>query len=156
VSSQPSTTGCKRGISNRQPGRDPDEIALDETVVKVDGERFWLYAANGPDTNVIHHVAQYFTRTVATTKMFLADLAEKHEVEDAAFLVDGASRLHAGLFELGMHSRPGTFGERDPVERILREINRRTEQFPNTFSHATPGRAENWLLAPNWVQNPHR
>ena len=136
-----------------EAGRDPDTIALDETVVKVDGERFWLYAAVEPETNVILHVSLYSTRTIVTTKLFLRDLAEKHEVGDAEFLVDGAPWLQAGLFELGMHFRHETFGERNPVERIFQEIKRRTEQFYNTFSHATPESAENWLLALSWAQN---
>ena len=134
-------------------GRNPDTIALDETVVKVNGERFWLYAAVEPETNVILHVSLYSTRTIVTTKLFLRDLAEKHEVDDAEFLVDGAPWLQAGLFELGMHFRHETFGERNPVERIFQEIKRRTEQFYNTFSHAAPESAENWLLALSWAQN---
>jgi len=136
-----------------EAGRDPDMIALDETVVKVDGERFWLYAAVEPETNVILHVSLYSTRTIVTTKLFLRDLAEKHEVGDAEFLVDGAPWLQAGLFELGMHFRHETFGVRNPVERIFQETKRRTEQFYNTFSHATPESAENWLLALSWAQN---
>ena len=34
-------------------GRAPAQIALDETVVKVNGDRFWLMAAVEPDTNII-------------------------------------------------------------------------------------------------------
>lgn len=134
-------------------GRDPDQIALDETVVKVNGERFWLYAAVEPETSVILHVSLYPTRTIVTTKMFLRDLADKHEVEDAEFLVDGAPWLQAGLFELGMHFRHETFGDRNPVERIFQEIKRRTEQFYNTFGRASPESAENWLLALSWAEN---
>jgi transposase-like protein len=59
--------------------------------------------------------------------MFLADLAEKHEVKDAEFLVDGAAWLHAGLFELGMHFKYETFGERNPFERMFRIVKRLTE-----------------------------
>jgi transposase-like protein len=110
--------------SNLEPesGRDPDKIALDETVVKVNGERFWLYAAVEPETSAILHIRLYPTRNIVTTKMFLRELAEKHDVEDAEFLVDGAPWLQAGLFELGMHFRHETFGERNPVERIFQEI----------------------------------
>lgn len=126
---------------------DPAKVALDETVVKVDGDRFWLYAAVDPDTNVILHVGLYPTRTTALTKMFLRELAEKHDVEDAEFFVDGAPWLQAGLFELGMHFRHETHGERNPVERVFQEVKRRTKQFYNTFSHADPETAETWLLA---------
>lgn len=110
-------------------GRDPDKVALDETVVKVQGERFWLYAAVDPETNVILHVSLYPTRTTALTKMFLRELSAKHDVEDAEFFVDGAPWLQAGLFELGMHFRHETHGERNPVERVFQEVKRRTEHF---------------------------
>jgi transposase-like protein len=88
--------------ANLEPdcGRDPDTIALDETVVKVNGERFWLCAAVEPETNVILHLSLYSTRTIVTTKLVLRDLAERHNVDDAGFLVDGAPWLQAGLFEL--------------------------------------------------------
>jgi transposase-like protein len=81
-------------------GRAPAQIALDETVVKINGERSWLVAPVDPNTNIILHVALYDT---AVTKMFLRELEDKHAIDDAEFLVDGAPWLHAGLFELGMH-----------------------------------------------------
>jgi putative transposase len=134
-------------------GRDPDKIALDETVVKVNGEQFWLVAAVEPATNVILHVRLYPSRNTALTKMFLRELKEKHTITDAEFFVDGAPWLHAGLFELGMHFRHETFGERNPVERVFQEIKRRTNQFYITFSHASPESAEEWLKALSWAWN---
>ena len=86
-------------------GRAPAQIALDETVVKVNGDRFWLIAAVDPDTNIILHVGLYPSRNTAITKVFLRELQDKHVIDDAEFLVDGAPWLHAGLFELGMHFR---------------------------------------------------
>lgn len=134
-------------------GRDPEKIALDETVVKVNGEQYWLVAAVDPDTNVILHVRLYPSRNTALTKMFLRELKKKHAVENAEFFVDGAPWLHAGLFELGMHFRHETFGERNPVERVFQEIKRRTEQFYNTFSRASPESTEEWLKALSWAEN---
>jgi len=83
---------------------------------------FWLYAAAEPETNVIRHVNLYPTRTIVTSKMFLRNLGEKHDVEDTEFLVDGAQWLQAGLFELGMHFRYETYSERNPIERIFKDI----------------------------------
>lgn len=141
--------------SNLEPegGRDPAKVALDETVVKVNGERYWLYGAVDPETNIILHIRLFSTRNTVTTKIFLRELAEKHDVDDSEFLVDGAPWLQAGLFELGMHFRHETFGERNPVERIFQEIKRRTDQFYNTFSRASPESAENWLQALSWAEN---
>ena len=134
-------------------GRAPAQIALDETVVKVNGERFWLVAAVDPDTNVILHVGLYSSRNTAVTKLFLRELQDKHAIDDAEFLVDGAPWLHAGLFELGMHFRHETYGDRNPVERVFQEIKRRTTKFYNTFSHASPESAEQWLKAISWAWN---
>ena len=128
-------------------GRDPDKIALDETVVKVNDERFWLNSAVDPDTNAFLHVRLYPSRNIALTKRFLPELRERHSNEDAEFFVDGAPWLQAGLFELGMHFRHETHGDRNLVERVFQGIKRRTNQFYNTFSHADPGTVENWLQA---------
>jgi transposase-like protein len=71
-------------------GRDPDQIALDETVINVPGDRFWLVAAVEPDTNVILYVRLCPSRTTALTKLFLREVQDKHAIDDAEFLVDGA------------------------------------------------------------------
>jgi len=110
-------------------GRQPEKIALDETVVKIDGENHWLFAAVDPETNGILHVGVYTARTAVATQLFLRELEAKHEIEDAEIVVDGAPWLHAGLHELGMHCRHETHGDRTPVERVFQEIKRRTEQF---------------------------
>jgi putative transposase len=46
----------------------PKQIALDETVIKVNGERFWIYAAVDPATNQILHWRLYPARYLALTK----------------------------------------------------------------------------------------
>ena len=134
-------------------GRTPDKIALDETVVKIDGEQYWLFAAVDPETNVILHVGLYSARTTVATQLFLHELQEKHDIDDAEFFVDGAPWLQAGLFELGMHFRHETHGDRNPVERVFQEIKRRTNQFYNNFPNANPETVESWLKALAWGQN---
>ena len=136
-----------------QDGRSPDKIALDETVVKIDGEQHWLFAAVDPETNLILHVGVYTARTTVATKLFLRELQDKHEIDDAEFFVDGAPWLQAGLFELGMHFRHETHGDRNPVERVFQEIKRRTDQFYNNFSNADPETVDSWLKALAFAQN---
>jgi transposase-like protein len=131
----------------------PEQIALDETVILVNGDRFWVYAAVDPATNQILHCRLFMTRNLALKKRFLRELDQKHNVDDAEFLVDGAPWLQAGLHELGMHFRHETFGERNPVERVFQEVKRRTEQFYNCFSHAQPETVESWLQALAWALN---
>ncbi|MFW5958798.1 MAG: IS6 family transposase, partial [Natronomonas sp.] len=63
-------------------GCQPDQVALDETVVKVNGERFWLFGAVDPETGRILHVRMFPNRTIVTTKLFLHELGDKHDIED--------------------------------------------------------------------------
>ena len=106
-----------------------------------------------PDTNDNLHFRLYQSRTLVLMKLFLQELSENHAVGDTKILVDGAPWLQAGLFELEMHFRHETFCERNPVERVIQEIKRRTNQFFNTFSNADPATAENWLQALVWAWN---
>jgi len=71
-------------------GENLNQIALDETVIRVNDDRFWLYAPVDPETNHVLHIRLYLRRTTAITEMFLTEFKEKHNVEHAEFLVDGA------------------------------------------------------------------
>ena len=37
-------------------GKSPDHVAVDETVIQIDDQRYWLYAAVDTDTNEFLHV----------------------------------------------------------------------------------------------------
>lgn len=76
-------------------GANPDHVAVDETVIQLDDEQYWLYAAVDPAANRLLHVRLYSTRNTAVSSMFMAELREKHSVDDALVLVDGGrgSRL---------------------------------------------------------------
>ena len=82
-----------------QPANDaiPDRIALDETMIRIDGQQFWLYAAVDPEINEFLCIRLCTTNTTALTEQFLRELCEKHDVSDAVFLVDHAKHLAAAL-----------------------------------------------------------
>ncbi|WP_136591665.1 IS6 family transposase [Salinigranum halophilum] len=135
--------------ANLQPvdGASPNHVALDETVIRVNDEQYWLYAAVDPDTNKIHHIRLFPTYTTALTEIFLRELREKHDVSDAVFLVDGAKHLQTALRRSGLRFRYERHGNRNSVERVFREVKRRTSLFSNTFSNAQLPTAESWLNA---------
>ncbi len=58
-----------------QPASDtnPDHIALDETVIRINGQQFWLYAAVDPETNKFLHLRLFTTTTTALTQQFLRE-----------------------------------------------------------------------------------
>jgi putative transposase len=128
-------------------GQSPNQIALDETVIRINDEQYWLYAAADPETNHLLHVRLFSTTTTALTEMFLRELREKHDVETAVFLVDGAQHLQTALRRTGLRFQMCRHGNRNAVERIFRELKRRTSSFSNCFSHVEPETAESWLQA---------
>jgi transposase-like protein len=78
--------------SGPQPteGKNPDRVAVDETVIQLDDQRYWLYAAINPDTDEFLHVKLGTAQNIGLSGLFFSELREKHEVSDAVFLVDGA------------------------------------------------------------------
>ena len=125
----------------------PDHVALDETVIRINGQQFWLYAAVDPDTNKFLHVRLFTTTATALTQQFLWELQQKHDVSDAVFLVDYAQHLAAALRRAGLRFQTTRHGNRNAVERVFREVKRRTSSFGNSFSHVQPTTAETWLQA---------
>ena len=91
------------------------------------------------------HVRLFATTTTALTELFLRELRQKHDVETAVFLVDCAQHLQTALQRAGLRFQMCRHGNRNAVERIFRELKRRTSSFSNCFSHAEPVTAEKLL-----------
>jgi putative transposase len=127
-----------------QPATDvsPDRVALNETVIRINGQQFWLYAAVNPETNQFLYVRLFTTTTTALTQQFLQELREKHDLEHTVFLVDHAKHLAAALQRARLRFHPGRHGNRNAIERVCREVKRRTSSFSNSFSHVEPATAE--------------
>jgi hypothetical protein len=58
--------------------------------------------------------------------MSLTELRKKHLVDGVAFLVDSAPWLQAVLHRYDLDYRHEKYGNRNSVERVFRESNRRT------------------------------
>jgi len=85
-----------------ESGKSPNQIALDETVIRINDQQFWLYAAADPPSNELLYVRLFATTTTTLTEIFLRELRQKHDVETAAFLVDGAQPLQTALQRAGL------------------------------------------------------
>jgi len=128
-------------------GESPDRVAVDQKAIHINDEQYWLYAAVDPATNRILHSRLFPTYTIPIAREFLTDLAEKHDVSDAVFLVDDADDLIGALRQENYSYRVQQHGFRNSVERVFREIQRRTSSFSTCFSHVDPATAETWLQA---------
>ena len=139
-----------------ESGKSPNQIALDETVIRINDQQFWLYAAADPQSNELLHIRLFSTTTTVLTEIFLRELRQKHDIETAVFLVDGAQHLQTALQRAGFRFQMCRHGNRNTVERIFRELKRRTSSFSNCFSHVEPKTAENWLQSfARWHNAPN-
>ncbi|MCD2203658.1 IS6 family transposase [Halobacterium sp. KA-6] len=134
-------------------GKNSDHVAIDETVFKLNDQRYWLSAAVDPATNLYPHTRLFTTRTQALTEMFLREPREKHHVEEATFLVDGVPWLQPALHRHGLRFRHETHGERNAAERVCKKLKRRTNQFGNHFRRTQPATVETWLQTTAFIQN---
>ncbi|GAB6862876.1 IS6 family transposase [Haloplanus litoreus] len=128
-----------------EEGRSPDHVAVDETVIRLNDEQYWLYAAVDPETNKLLHTKLEPTRTNVIAYSFFSELREKHDVDDAVFLVDGATPLNNACRRHGLDFRYERHGNRNSIERVFREVKRRTTSFSNCFSNAEAETANEWL-----------
>ena len=128
-----------------EDGRDPDQVAVDETVIRLNGEQYWLYAAVNPETNDLLHTQLEPTTNSVLSQQFLRQLREKHDVENAEFLIDGSASLNDACSRLGLDYRAGRHGDRNSAECVFREVKRRTTSFSNCFSNAHAETADQWL-----------
>ena len=136
-----------------EAGRSPDHVAVDETVIRLNDEQYWLYAAVDPETNELLHTKLEPTTTKVLAHSFLTELSEKHDVSDAVFLVDGSHSLQAACQRHGFDFRYEKHGNRNAVERVFREIKRRTICFSNCFSNAEAETADDWIRSFSFAWN---
>jgi len=81
--------------ANLQPksGRSPNHVAVDETVVRLNDEQYWLYAAVDPETNDLLHTRLETTTNNALADRFLAVLRDKYDIDDATIMIDRSAPL---------------------------------------------------------------
>ncbi|OYR53901.1 IS6 family transposase [Halorubrum sp. Ea1] len=136
-----------------ESGRSPNNIVVDETVIRLDDEQYWLYAVVDPETNDLLHTQLEPTTNNALADRFFADLRDKHDIDDATVLVDGSASLQRACRKHDLDFRYERHGNRNSVERVFREIKRRTTSFSNCFSNARAETADEWLRSFAFVWN---
>jgi len=136
-----------------ESGKNPDYVAVDETVIQVNDEQYWLYAAVDPETNELLHTSLEPTTNTVIAQTFLAEIDEKHDVSEAVFLVDDSHSLQAACHRAGYDFRYEKHGNRNAVECVFREIKHRTICFSNCFSNATAKTADDWINSLSFAWN---
>jgi transposase-like protein len=122
-------------------------------VIQLNDEQYWLYAAVDPQTNELLHTKLEPTTTKVLAHSFLTELNEKHDVSNAVFLIDSSHSLQDACHRHGLDFRYEKHGNRNSVERVFREVKRRTSWFSNCFSHVDPDTADDWLKSFSFAWN---
>jgi transposase-like protein len=73
-------------------------------VIQLNDKQYWLYAAVDTETNELVHTQLGADDKQRSCKQFLAELHEKHDVDDAVFLIDGSPFVERRM--LSTKSRP--------------------------------------------------
>ena len=92
---------------------------VDEKVICVDGNDYWLYGAIDPETNKILQFRLFPTATKHITRWFLAELHRRYQLNDVEFLVNDADYLVTVLDEDGYRFRIISHGNRSAIGRVF-------------------------------------
>jgi transposase-like protein len=103
-----------------------NQLAVDEKMIRLHGQQFWLYGAVDPVTNEIVAISLFLTTNKVTTRWFLDDLHQHCWLTDVTVLVDGADCLIEILDEDGYDYEHMPHGNRNAIECIFSEVERRT------------------------------
>jgi transposase-like protein len=61
----------QKADSQPDSGASPNHVALDEAVIRINGQQYWLYAAIDPEPNTFLHIRLLSTHTTGLTEIFL-------------------------------------------------------------------------------------
>ena len=83
-------------------------IAIDETVVKANGKKYYVYAAIDVERNELILMRVYPSRNYLTTKLFITEVLKYCE-NRPKFLIDKAPWLKSALKSLGLEFEHQSF-----------------------------------------------
>ena len=112
-----------------------------------------MYAAIDVETKLLLDITVFSRHGTDPAAAFLHGLTEKHDVEDAVFLVDGFGYSTA-LSRLGLSGRLD-YSTRNLIEKWLHTLKMRTDRFHTSLvgSRAT---VQRWLQQFRLYYNRHR
>jgi transposase-like protein len=111
-------------------------VAVDETVLKVNGRICYLWAAIDVDTGEILALQASRGRGIPCAVKFLRKVLDSSEGKPV-IVVDRGPWYRWALERLGITYFHETFGNRNRIERWFREIKNRTKMFYNNVNSKT-------------------
>lgn len=109
------------------------KIAIDETCIKLNGKKFYVFAAIDVETKELIEIRAYTSRSALTTRIFLKSVLCKC-LNKPKIIRDKAPWLEEGAKELNLEQEHKTRGERNFVERVFSYLKHRTRIFFNNIN----------------------
>nr|WP_232745134.1 hypothetical protein [Halorubrum aethiopicum] len=88
-------------------------------MIRLHGQKFWLYGVVDPQTNEIIHLSLYPTTNKQTTRWLLTELHRRHQLNNIGFLVDDADYLGSILVEDSYRFQVIQHGNRNATECVF-------------------------------------
>ncbi len=111
-------------------------VAVDETVVQINGSWCWVYAAIDVDTRLILDIELFSRRRTDPVAAFLYRLTENHDRSDAVFSVDGYG-YRTVLSQLGSGGWLD-YELRNRIEKWFHTLKHRTDRFHMSWVGSRP------------------
>ncbi len=105
-------------------------VAVDETAVKINGERSCLYAAIDLDTKLSLDAQLCSRHGTDPAAAFLYGLREKHDLSEAVFLVEQFG-YRTAFARLGLNGRID-YTDRNLIENWFHTFKMRVDRFQNS------------------------
>jgi transposase-like protein len=102
-------------------------VAVDETILKYNGKKCYLFAALDVERNKIIHLKVYPARNALIACSFLKEVLKICEVEE--IILDKGPWYRDALQRLGVKFRHESFGERSLVESVFSSFKQRAKIF---------------------------
>jgi len=102
-------------------------VAVDETVLKYNGKKCYLFAALDVGRNKIVHLKVYPARNALSAHSFLKEVLRMCEVEE--LILDKGPWYRDALQRLGVRFRHESFGERSLIESVFSSFKQRPRIF---------------------------
>nr|WP_232423923.1 IS6 family transposase [Haladaptatus paucihalophilus] len=119
-------------IVSDPPSASPTRVAVDETAVKFNGSQSWAYAAIDTETKLLLDVKVFDRHGTDQAAAFLSGMAEKHNLSNSVFLVDGYG-YRTALFRIGLSGHLD-YTERNLIEKWFHTLKQRNDRFHTSWT----------------------
>ncbi|MFC7082207.1 IS6 family transposase [Halorussus caseinilyticus] len=135
------------------PAASPRRVAVDETVVKVNGEWLWLYTAIDLNSKLLLHIDLFERRGTDPAVQFLDALTQKHDCSQTVFLTDDFG-YRTALSRLALAGQLN-YTDRNQIEKWFQTLKMRIDRFHTSWVGSRQSAYE-WLVQFSHYYNTQR